>query len=155
MNITPPSHRHAMEKEIAKAARDFDGVMFGLRECNPMGTLSQQQDGVHETFFVKYDFDGRGMWVGTTTLNIDPLFAYRWLATFIKNRQPELPTPRPVDLKVGQEEVGLPGDISNRLQTYSLGSVSSLSAEVDYLSWIAIGDLDLVCAQWTEIRSIT
>ncbi|MEU8034667.1 hypothetical protein AB0C13_40010 [Streptomyces sp. NPDC049099] len=155
MNITPPSRRQAMEEEIAVAARDFDGVMFGLRGKDPAGTLSQQENGIYETFFIKYDLDGRGMGVGTTTLHVDPLFAYRWIATFVKNRQPQDPTPRRVDLKVGHDEVGLPGDIPSRLQAYRLGSVSALSAEVDYLAWIAIGDLDLICAQWTEIRSLS
>ncbi|MFE9454802.1 hypothetical protein [Streptomyces sp. NPDC006739] len=155
MNITPQSRRRTMVEEIAMAARDFDGVMFGLRGQDPMGMLGEQKNGLYETFFIKYDIDGRGMGVGTTAVHIDPLFAYRWLATFAKNRQPRDPTPRREDLKVGHDEVGLPGNISRRLQAYRLGSVSALSAEVDYLAWIAIGDLDLICAQWTEIRSVT
>ena len=155
MNITPPGDRQVMENEIATAARDFGGVMFGLRRLSPMGTLGQQEDGIYRTFFIKYDFDGRRIGIGTTTLHIDPVFAYRWLATFAKNQQPQDPTPRRIDLKVGHEEVGLPGDVPRRLQAYQLGSVSALSAEVDYLSWIAIGDLDLICAQWIAIRSVT
>ncbi|MGW4564103.1 hypothetical protein ACWEN3_17370 [Streptomyces sp. NPDC004561] len=155
MNITPSSRRQAMEQEIATAAREFDGVMFGLPGQGPTGTLSQQENGIYETFFIKYDIDGRGIGVGTTTLHVAPPFAYRWLATFAKNWQPRDPTPRRVDLKVGHEEVGLAGGFPNRLQAYRLGQVSALSAEVDYLTWIAIGDLDLICAQWTEIRAVT
>ncbi len=147
MDATPLEEmmpNNPLSREIEILAHEFCGAVFGLPRQDPVGLRSAKAEDLYESASISYRVGGKLITVGTLLDDVDPSFAYRWLATHRKNDSPEAPSLKAVDIRVGRGAIDPSGRIPGHLAAYGLGGYCALTPQLRPVNWIIAGDLEAV-----------